>query len=107
MESPDIGLAPYELPRLQAVLASCPAIERAIVYGSRAKGCQRRFSDIDITLVGNRLTLADLSSVSNAIDDLLLPYEVDISLYHTLRNQALIDHINRVGKTIYSRSHDS
>lgn len=103
MEHPDIGLAEQERQRLASVMAAFPAVEKAVVYGSRAKGCNRRFSDIDLTLVGSDLTFDDLSGISNAIDDLLLPYQVDLSIYHNLRNPALIDHINRVGKAVYIR----
>ena len=36
------------------------------------------------------------------IDD-LLPYQFDISIFHTLANPDLIDHIQRVGITIYQK----
>ena len=75
-----------------------------MVYGSRAKGCNRRFSDVDLTLMGQDLTRQDLRNVVNEIDDLLLPYEFDLSLFSQLTNDALIDHIKRVGKTIYEKS---
>ena len=81
-----------------------PRVEKAVVYGSRAKGCNRRFSDVDLTLMGQDLTRQDLRNVVNEIDDLLLPYEFDLSLFSQLTNDALIDHIKRVGKTIYEKS---
>ena len=37
------------------------------------------------------------------IDDLLLPYKFDISIFHQINNLDLIDHINRVGIEIYSK----
>ena len=73
------------------------------MYGSRAKGNYKPFSDVDITLEGAELTHTDLSRLSLAIDDLLLPYQFDISIFHTLKNEALIDHIRRMGITIYER----
>lgn len=95
------GLTDDELNRLCAVFARNERIERAILYGSRAKGNYKPFSDIDITLTGPELTLDDLRSIIMTIDDLLLPYEVDVSLFAGLKNEALKDHIKRVGVVLY------
>lgn len=102
----DIGITDKELQKITTLLAQLPKVERAVVYGSRAKGCNRRFSDIDLTLIGNALTQQDLCRIALQIDDLLLPYEFDLSLYSKLTNEALIAHINRVGKTIYTKRND-
>ena len=85
----DIGLTNEEMQKLVAVLSSQPNIEKAIVYGSRAKETNRRFSDVDMTLVGKNLSHSDLNQVALKIDDLLLPYEFDLSLYSALTNQNL------------------
>ncbi len=99
----DIGITDTELQKITSLLAQLPKVERAIVYGSRAKGCNRRFSDIDLTLIGEDLTQQDLCRIALQIDDLLLPYEFDLSLYSKLTNEALISHIDRIGKTIYRK----
>lgn len=97
------GLKDIELAKLNEVFAANERIERVILYGSRAKGNYKPFSDVDITLEGAELTHTDLNRISLAIDDLLLPYQFDISIFHTLKNEALIDHIRRMGITIYER----
>ncbi len=97
----DIGLTNEEMQKLIAVLSAQPNIEKAIVYGSRAKGTNRKFSDIDLTLVGKNLSHSDLNQIALEIDDLLLPYEFDLSLYSSLTNKNLLEHIERVGKVIY------
>lgn len=97
------GLKEIELAKLSKVFASNEHIKRVILYGSRAKGNYKLFSDVDITLEGPELTLTDLNHLSLAIDDLLLPYQFDISIFHTLKNEALIDHIRRMGITIYEK----
>ncbi|PPV33968.1 DNA polymerase subunit beta, partial [Ectopseudomonas oleovorans] len=38
------------------------------------------------------------------IDELLLPWMVDLSLKDRIDNSALLDHIARVGLTFYERS---
>lgn len=89
--------------RLSEIFAQIPQIEKVILYGSRVKGTYKPFSDIDITLVGETLTHNDLLRIMNDIDDLLLPYMFDISLFHDLRNEELIEHITRRGAVVYSR----
>lgn len=74
-----------------------------ILYGSRAKGNFKPFSDVDITLIGEELSRGDLNQVIRDVDDLLLPYQFDISLCHKLKNEALIEHIDRRGIVIYAR----
>ena len=97
------GLKDIELEKLSKVFVANKRIERVVLYGSRAKGNYKPFSDVDITLEGAELTHNDLSRLSLVIDDLLLPYQFDISIFHTLKNEALIDHIRRMGITIYER----
>lgn len=97
----DIGLKYDEQQKLVALLSSKPSVRKAVVYGSRAKGNYRRFSDIDLTLFGDELDSRELNRIAMDIDDLLLPYNVDLSLFSSLKNIALIEHIQRVGKTIY------
>lgn len=98
------GLKEIELARLNALFSINERIERVILYGSRAKGTYKPFSDVDITLVGDELTHEDLNRIILAIDDLLLPYQFDISIFHQLKNDTLIDHINRRGIVIYEKS---
>lgn len=95
------GLTDTEYSKLQGVFSANSRIERVILYGSRAKGNYKPFSDIDLTIVGSTLSHADRNEIAREIDDLLLPYEVDLSLFHSLKNPALIDHIKRRGIKIY------
>ena len=90
--------------RIREVLARYPEVEKATLYGSRAKGTHRPGSDIDLTLCGSRLDHTLLTRIENELDDLLLPYRIDLSLFATLTHPALLDHIRRVGVTFYEPS---
>lgn len=96
-----IGLTDAEMQKLISVLSSQPNIEKAIDYGVKAKGTNKKFSDVDMTLVGSKLTRHDLNHAIMLIDDILLPYQFDLSLYSSLKNENLLEHIDRVGKLIY------
>ncbi|WP_319410204.1 nucleotidyltransferase domain-containing protein [uncultured Desulfosarcina sp.] len=78
-------------------------IEAVMLYGSRAKGNFKPGSDIDLTLKGKGLSLSLLNKISLELDDLLLPFTFDLSLYHHIKQPNLIDHIQRVGKVFHSK----
>ena len=88
---------------MQSIFAEYPAIDKVILYGSRAKGNYREGSDIDLTIVGQNLDLNLLTKIENKLDDLLLPYNIDLSILHKIENPDLIEHIERVGIIFYEK----
>lgn len=99
----NFGLSDASIKKLLSVLGKKSSIQKAIIYGSRAIGNFRESSDIDMTLFGESLVEKDLFVLLDEIDDLLLPYTLDLSIYHLLKNENLKEHINRVGKVFYER----
>jgi predicted nucleotidyltransferase len=97
------GLSQENIRKIITVFAQFHEIDEAVLYGSRAKGNYKAGSDVDLALKGERLNLKLLNSISLAIDDLLLPYNFDLSIYHHISNQELLDHIQRVGKMFYKK----
>lgn len=79
------------------------SIKEVILYGSRAKGNHQRGSDIDLIIIDSGMTLQELLQLENRLDDLYLPYKIDISLRRHINNDALLSHIDRVGKLFYRR----
>ena len=51
---------------------------RPVVFGSRADGTARRYSDIDVGLAGEPLTFEQLGRLTEALEDSELPYRVDL-----------------------------
>lgn len=98
------GLKEHELIALKNNFASFPEVEEAVIYGSRARGTNRCSSDIDLTLKGDNLTYLQLALIDAMIDDLLLPYFVDISLFKKLKDADLLDSICREGKPLFQRT---
>jgi uncharacterized protein len=97
------GLKESTITAIQSAFKKYPEIEQALLYGSRAKGTHRNGSDIDLTLLGDELTYSLLSRIETDVDDLLLPYTVDLSLYSHIENPDLLNHIQQVGKLFYQR----
>jgi predicted nucleotidyltransferase len=98
------GLTDDTVAAIQAVFAAEAAIEKVVLYGSRAKGTYRPGSDLDMTILESGLSVLDLARIENKLDELLLPYMIDLSLYRQLTHPGLLEHIQRVGVTFYTRS---
>ena len=97
------GLKEETIRNINSIFSAYPQIEEAILYGSRAKGNYKDGSDIDLTLKGDFLKLEVMNKIGLQLDDLLLPYTIDISVYKSIRNPDLLDHIKRVGIIFYKK----
>jgi predicted nucleotidyltransferase len=97
------GLNESAIEKIRGVFSTCPEIQRVILYGSRALGNYRNGSDIDLTIVGDQVTAEQFSRLRLALDDLLLPYTIDLSLIRQIDNADLRAHIERVGVPFYER----
>ena len=99
------GLPRSAIRKICAVLSRYPQVEKAILYGSRAKGNYKNGSDIDLTLHGGTaLTLKVLYKIMDELDDLLLPYIIDLSIFDNINDPDVIEHIQRVGVAFYDKS---
>ncbi len=98
------GLSTTTVAKVHGVLSRHAEVERAILYGSRAKGNFKPGSDIDLTLAGRGLDANILGRIDEELDDLLLPYEFDLSLFSELDHADLIEHIRRVGVVFYEKN---
>lgn len=98
------GLTETTIEKICAVLARFPDIEKAILYGSRAKGNFKTGSDIDLTLCGEAITPDLRSTIASELDDLMLPYTIDISVFHDIDHAKLREHIERAGVPLYERA---
>lgn len=97
----DFGLKVDDLNKIRIVFQKFPQIKEVKIYGSRAKGNYRAGSDIDLTLIGENLDLNLMNLLSLKLDDLLLPYLFDVSVYEKIENPDFKQHIDRVGKLFY------
>jgi uncharacterized protein len=99
------GLPRSAVQKICAVLSRYPQVEKAILYGSRAKGNYKNGSDIDLTLRGGAdLSLNVIYRILDDLDELLLPYTIDLSIFNDIGDPDVIEHIQRVGVTFYDKS---
>ena len=98
------GLNERTVARIGEVLARFPEVDRAIIFGSRAKGTYKPGSDVDLALAGDGLGWQKLGQIDNALDDLLLPYRFSLVHYGDKLDSEVAAHIQRVGALFYEKS---
>jgi len=99
----NFGLSDTTCATIRLILEQHPAVEKALLYGSRAKGNYKTGSDIDLTLIGDALDHTILSDIAGELDESFIPHTVDLSLYAELNHPNLREHIDRVGVVFYVR----
>ena len=97
------GLKQEDIDKINDVFASYEGIDSVVIYGSRAKANFKIGSDIDLTIIENSLTFPAFLEIENTLDDLLLPYKIDLSLKRKISNIDLLSHIDSAGKLFYKR----
>lgn len=100
----EYGLSNETIIKIQNVFAKYNQVERVILYGSRAKGNYKESSDIDLTMIGENLNLDVLQKIELDLDDLFLPYKIDLSELNKINNEDLVEHIKRVGINFYIKT---
>lgn len=98
----DCGLSSDEIECLITLCRSYPDIKQIKLFGSRAKGNFTARSDIDLAIIGNKVTRHTINNLLLDLDDSDIPYSVDAINYQEIKNASLINHIDRIGITLYS-----
>lgn len=93
-----IGIPLEVLDKIIKTIKINKKIEEIILFGSRAKNSFKPGSDIDIAIIANDISYNELNQIRVDINELLLPYYVDIVDYNRITNDSLKDHISRVGQ---------
>lgn len=97
----DTGLTQTDIDRITAAIKQFPEIDDAVVFGSRAKGSYKKASDVDLAIKGRAVTPEIIQRLNFLLnEELPLPYFFDVVHYESLENRQLVEHIDRVGKSI-------
>ena len=102
------GLEENDINIICSYLSKYSEIEKATIFGSRAKGNFKKGSDVDIALYGGKVTLDTVTSVNSALnEDSPLIYFFDVLSYENIESKELKEHIDRVGIEIYTLASSS
>jgi predicted nucleotidyltransferase len=106
MNNNQFGFKQGDLETIVQMISKFPEIERAVIFGSRAKGNFRAGSDADIAVwTINNDAVWQLAGILN--DETLLPYKFDVLNYDKVDNPELKDQINTSGLEIYQKKMQS
>ena len=98
----EYGLREKDMDYMYRLFRSMPAVEKVILFGSRATGSFEKGSDIDIAIAGKLVTLKDIARVHSLLEEespTLLGF--DVVHYNTLKNEALRKEIDENGRVIF------
>ena len=99
------GLRERDLENIYTALRKWPQVEKAIIFGSRALGNYKKGSDIDLAIKGDKVEENLCKRISEQLnEEYPIPFFVEVTNYHTIKNQALKEHIQNFGITIYQKS---
>lgn len=87
------GLEEHILDKLRVVLAAHPAVERAVIYGSRAKGTFKPASDIDLAAYAPRLDANEFVRLRFEIQELPIVFKLDVAHVDALTDASLAHEI--------------
>ena len=86
---------------LRSVLEKFKVVEKAVIFGSRARGDQRYNSDIDIAVYTNG---APIPGLSLEIDDAAGIYKTNVVVIAEITNQNFLKNITSDGVEFYQRN---
>ena len=98
------GLDENIIEKIVNILKNYKEVESARIFGSRARGDFRKSSDIDIALFGENLSLSTNTKIFYDIDELYLPYKIDLINFNTLKEKdKLKENILNEGVEFYAK----
>lgn len=90
----EFGLLESDMISIREELRKNKSVERAFLFGSRAKGNFRSGSDVDLALKGKNLDFETISQISYFLnEETLMPYKFDVVNYHSIQEPELVLHI--------------
>lgn len=100
----DFGLDDNIIKSFQNVFVKYPEIDKACIFGSRARGDFKKTSDIDIVLYGNNLTHTLNTKIFYDLENLYLIYKIDLINFNSLKDDdKLKENIINEGVEIYAK----
>jgi predicted nucleotidyltransferase len=98
------GLTDKTLTQITSVLVRFSNVEKAVLFGSRAKGTHKPGSDIDLALVGDNVDWRTIGRIGSVLDDLPLPYCFSLIILDERTDPEVAAHIQRVGIPLFERN---
>ena len=100
----NVGLRQIDLDFIIDVLKRTPEVDKALIFGSRAKEIYHRGSDVDLAVIGSDIDIKIISHLHFVLEEESpMPYFIDIVDYTHLMQPELKKEIDDNGVVIYER----
>jgi len=76
-------------------------VDKAVIFGSRARGDYKKTSDIDIAIFSKDMTYLELNLLRDQLDQLYIIYKIDLVQIERLTNKKMLENIEKNGKIVY------
>jgi uncharacterized protein len=96
------GLNQAQVEILENIFKQYYSVEKVLIFGSRAMGSFKPFSDIDLCLYG-KINDTTLAKINNDIIESNLIYTVDLVVFEDITNLKFRQNIQKAGKVFWSR----
>ena len=99
----DHGLSQSQLQKIKSIInQGAPDVERVALFGSRANGSYKSYSDIDLVLYGN-VDEAAVHRLFTLFLESSLPCKVDVTAYQLVSHPSLKARIDNCNKTLFTK----
>lgn len=100
----DHGLSPSQVQKIKSIISqSAPEAERVALFGSRANGTYKNYSDIDLVIYGD-VDRATINRLFTLFLESNIPYKVDVTAYKLISYPPLKQHIDDHNKTLFTQT---
>lgn len=101
MNKPSIpGLSENELNSIRAIAITIPTISSLLIFGSRATGNHKPFSDVDIAITGDSIDWQTAAHLKTLLEETTFPYFVDVVAIDNTLSDELRESIGKTGISI-------
>ncbi len=94
------GLKEEHLKGIVDVISQEDKVEKALIFGSRARGDYRDTSDIDIAIYAKKMDSTDFNLLRDKLEQLDIIYKIDVVDLYRLSKEGLVKNIEEEGKII-------
>ncbi len=98
------GLSDQQRKEITDILTSYKAVEKAILFGSRAIDTYKEASDVDIAIKGENADWSLAMTIQDHLEEeTYLPFFFDVVAYGSVESEELRRHIDGKGKVLFCR----
>lgn len=98
------GLSDQQRKEITDILTSYKAVEKAILFGSRAIDTYKEASDVDIAIKGQNADWSLAMTIQDHLEEeTYLPFFFDVVAYGSVESEELRRHIDGKGKVLFCR----